>query len=169
MRLCQARGDRQAVWLALRDSGQAEAVCKQRECARAGTFLVYWLLQGVWVWVTLLPVVIVNSSPRDLPSAPPSSVVLQECLRVPLQGPHRHTGDDCSHVLSARTLKSAHAQGCAGQTSWVWLHGCWALPWRSRQTARSMHSSRTLPIRGSLLTQVRPCSPQELPTCPAAV
>ncbi|KAK9825680.1 hypothetical protein WJX81_003037 [Elliptochloris bilobata] len=33
---------------------------------KPGTFLVYWALQGVWVWVTLLPVIIVNSSSRDL-------------------------------------------------------------------------------------------------------
>lgn len=39
---------------------------------RAGTFLVYWLLQGVWVWVTLLPVLIANSSPKDFASAAPA-------------------------------------------------------------------------------------------------
>ena len=41
---------------------------------RAGTFLVYWLLQGVWVWVTLLPVIIANSSPKDLQSAAPAAL-----------------------------------------------------------------------------------------------
>ena len=35
---------------------------------------MYWLLQGVWVWVTLLPVIIVNSSPKDLQGAPPAAL-----------------------------------------------------------------------------------------------
>jgi len=30
-----------------------------------GTFLVFWTLQGVWVWVTLLPTLILNTQRRD--------------------------------------------------------------------------------------------------------
>ena len=32
-----------------------------------GTFLVFWSLQGVWVWVTLLPTLLLNTVKRDVP------------------------------------------------------------------------------------------------------
>jgi steroid 5-alpha reductase family enzyme len=33
-----------------------------------GVFAVYWFLQGVWVWVTSLPVYLLNGSPGQVPS-----------------------------------------------------------------------------------------------------
>lgn len=35
---------------------------------KPGVFAVYWFLQGVWVWVTSLPVYLLNGSPGQLPA-----------------------------------------------------------------------------------------------------
>jgi len=32
-----------------------------------GTFLIWWSVQGVWVWMTLLPTILLNTIKRDVP------------------------------------------------------------------------------------------------------
>ena len=43
--------------------GQDKRFDKARDSP--ATFLVFWSLQGVWVWVTLLPSLLLNTERRD--------------------------------------------------------------------------------------------------------
>ena len=45
--------------------GQGRRFDKARDSP--GTFLVFWSIQGVWVWLTLLPSLVLNTTKRNLP------------------------------------------------------------------------------------------------------
>lgn len=46
-------------------------------CCDAVKFWVFWTLQAVWVWVTLLPVMILNGSANNPSKFPKASPALQ--------------------------------------------------------------------------------------------